>query len=34
MSSFLAILIPSLVYFLIGLMIAWLIWGRDSLDNV
>lgn len=34
MSSFLAVLIPSLVYFLIGLMIAGLIWGRNSSDNV
>lgn len=34
MSSFLATLIPALGYFLIGLMIALLIWGRDSHDNV
>lgn len=34
MSSFLATLIPALAFFLIGLMIAWLIWGRDSNENV
>lgn len=30
---FLNTLIPALIFFAIGLLIAWLIWGRDSSDN-
>jgi uncharacterized membrane protein YciS (DUF1049 family) len=30
---FLSTLIPALVAFAIGLIIAWLIWGADRSDN-
>jgi hypothetical protein len=30
--SFLEVLFPALLFFVIGLLIAWLIWGRDA-DN-
>ena len=29
-ANFLVTLVPALVAFLIGLIIAWFIWGRDS----
>lgn len=32
MSTFLQFLIPSLVAFVVGLVISWLIWGRRSVD--
>ena len=31
--TFLNTLIPALAFYAIGVMIAWLIWGRDSADN-
>ncbi len=31
--SFISTLIPALIFYAIGLLIAWLIWGRTSSDN-
>lgn len=33
MASFFATLVPSLAFFLIGLLIAWFIWGNGRSDN-
>ena len=33
MASFLVTLVPALVFFLIGLLIAWFLWGNNSSDN-
>jgi hypothetical protein len=33
MASFLVTLVPALVFFLLGLVIAWFIWGSDRSDN-
>lgn len=33
MASFATTLIPAIGFYLLGLLIAWLIWGRDSSDN-
>lgn len=34
MASFMTTLLPALGFFSIGLLIAWLIWGRNGTDNV
>jgi hypothetical protein len=31
--TFLNTLIPALIFYAIGVMIAWLIWGRNTTDN-
>ncbi len=33
MASFLVTLVPALVLFLLGLLVAWFIWGNDRSDN-
>ena len=33
MASLFTTLIPALLFFAIGLLIAWFIWGNDSADN-
>jgi hypothetical protein len=33
MASFLVTLVPALAFFLLGLMIAWFIWGGDRSNN-
>jgi hypothetical protein len=30
MGSFIDTLVPALIFYLLGLLIAWFIWGRDS----
>jgi hypothetical protein len=34
MASFLITLVPAFAFFLLGLLIAWFIWGNKSSDNL
>jgi hypothetical protein len=33
MASFIVTLAPALLFFFLGLLIAWFIWGSDRSDN-